>query len=117
MSKLVCIVELESYAREVGDVLGTDDQEKLKDYLATKPEAGVVIPHTAGIRKLRWAASGRGKRGGARVIYYFHNTEIPLFLISIFTKGQKSDLSADELKTTRQFAESIVKELRNRGSK
>ena len=108
MSKLVCIVELESYARDVVDILSVADQDDLKVYLAGKPEAGIVIPGSGGIRKLRWAASGRGKRGGARVIYYFHNQEIPLFLISIFAKNQKTDLDASELKSAKQFAEAVA---------
>lgn len=66
------------------------------------------------MRKLRWAASGRGKRGGARVIYYYHSLEIPLLLIAIFTKNQKSDLDAKELKAAQLQAEAVAKEARKR---
>lgn len=82
--------------------------------MGANPEAGVVVPNSSGVRKLRWAASGRGKRGSARVIYYFHSMDVPLFLISIFTKNQKSDLDAGELKAAKQFAESIVRERKQR---
>lgn len=114
MSKLVCIVELESYARDVGDVLSVADQEELRVHLAEKPEAGLLIPRSGGVRKLRWAASGRGKRGGARVIYYYHSLELPLFLISIFAKNQKADLDAAELKSAKRFAEAVASEYKKR---
>jgi hypothetical protein len=58
----------------------------------------VVIKGTGGVRKLRWAASGRGKRGGGRVIYYFHDTEMPLYLFKFYAKALKSDLTARENK-------------------
>jgi hypothetical protein len=114
MSALVCVVELESYARDVGEILDSGDQEEVKVYLAENPEAGLVIPGSSGVRKVRWAASGRGKRGGARIIYYFHNLDAPLFLISIFAKNQKTDLAANELKAARQFAETIAQEFKKR---
>lgn len=115
MQQLVTIVETLAFQRDAERHLSVEEIEALKDYLSANPEAGVVIPQTGGVRKLRWAVSGRGKRGGARIIYYFHNMEIPLFLISIFIKGQKSDLSPDELKAARQFAEAIAREAKNRG--
>jgi hypothetical protein len=55
-------------------------------YVALFPEAGDLIPETGGLRKLRWTAKGKGKRGGSRVIYYFHNLDVPLFLMAIFAK-------------------------------
>ncbi len=51
---------------------------------------------TGGIRKLRWSAQGRGKSGGVRVIYYYHNGTIPLFLLTVFGKGEKANLSKVE---------------------
>ena len=51
---------------------------------------------TGGIRKLRWAAQGKGKSGGVRVIYYYHNRGMPLFLLTVFGKGEKSNLTKSE---------------------
>ena len=48
---------------------------------------------TGGVRKVRWAAKGRGKRGGARIIYYFQNESLPLLLLNVFAKSQKIDLT------------------------
>lgn len=111
---LVSIVETQTFARDAASILDEDQLDALKAFLASKPEAGKVIPKSAGVRKLRWEASGRGKRGGSRVIYYYHNADAPLFLLSIFAKNQKSDLNAEELKAARQFAEAIAKEYRKR---
>jgi hypothetical protein len=58
----------------------------------------VVVPGTGGVRKLRWALPGRGKSGGARVIYYYHNESIPLYALDIYAKNQKTNLFAAEKK-------------------
>jgi hypothetical protein len=54
---------------------------------------GVLMTGAGGLRKLRWASKGRGKRGGSRVIYYFHNIDVPLFLMAIYAKNVQADLS------------------------
>ncbi len=64
---------------------------------------------TGGIRKLRWSAQGRGKSGGVRVIYYFHNETMPLFLLTVFGKGEKANLTKDERNDLAKFTSLIVK--------
>ena len=68
-----------------------DDEEwaVLIDYLACNPGAGDLIQGTGGMRKLRWGLAGRGKRGGARVIYFYHSPRIPLFALTAFAKGRR----------------------------
>ena len=66
------------------------------DHLAAQPRAGDLIQGTGGIRKLRWARGGRGRSGGVRIIYYFHGDRIPLYLLTVFGKGEKADLSKGE---------------------
>jgi hypothetical protein len=108
MPALNAIVELSSFIRDAKGNLSEPEIEELKSYLAGNPEAGDIIPGTGGVRKLRWAASGRGKRGGGRVIYYFHNPAMPLFLFNFFTKAEKSDLTGREKKSLSKVVEAIV---------
>jgi hypothetical protein len=87
-------VETEEFLTDVKDVLSGDEREDLILYVAMHPKAGDLMPGTGGLRKLRWAAKGKGKRGGSRVIYYFHDLDVPLFLMAIFAKNIQTDLSA-----------------------
>ena len=78
------------------------------DIVSADPQCGIVVPGTGGLRKLRVAASGRGKRGGARVIYLFGGDRVPVFLLAAFAKNEKSDLSpAERHKLARMTAELI----------
>lgn len=84
-------------------------------FLARYPEAGDIIPDSGGVRKLRWMAKGRGKRGGARVIYYFHDLSMPLVLFTAYAKNRKPDLSASERKELRKLVDGIVEQLKRHG--
>jgi hypothetical protein len=68
------------------------------------PSAGDVIPGSGGIRKLRWAAKGKGKRGGVRVIYLYLVAAARVYLLRCYAKNVQTDLSADEKKQLRQIA-------------
>jgi len=70
--------------------------------LAERTDAGKVIPGTGGLRKLRWAAKGHGKRGGARVIYFWWLADDKILLLDIYAKGRQEDLSADEIARLKQ---------------
>ena len=86
---MIAVVETEEFLADVKGVLSEDEHDNLILYVALHPEAGDVIPQTGGLRKLRWTAKGRGKRGGSRVIYYFHDIDVPLFLMAIVRKMSK----------------------------
>ena len=64
--------------------------------MASYPTAGDLIEGTGGVRKLRWARDGRGKSGGVRVIYYFHSEAMPLYLLTMFAKNERANLSKAE---------------------
>lgn len=90
------IVELPEFIRKSQGLFSEEEKRSLINYLASHPQAGDLIQGTGGIRKLRWAAQGKGKSGGARVIYYYHNETIPLFLLTAFGKGEKANISPAE---------------------
>jgi len=93
---MLTIVELPEYVRSATKLLSAEENASLLDYLAKHPEAGAVLQGTGGIRKLRFAAKGKGKSGGVRIIYYFYNRSIPLFLLSAYGKNEKANLSKTE---------------------
>src|SRR6204780_340393 len=90
------VVETVPYLAQIERLLDADEQAAIVDTVSADPQGGVVIPGTGGVRKLRVAASGRGKRGGARVIYVFGGESLPVFLLAVFAKNEKSDLSRAE---------------------
>lgn len=95
--KYVTIAETQYFEKKISTLLDEDALTSLKIMLATNPEAGDVIRASNGLRKIRFATSNKGKSGGIRVIYYFYNESIPLFLLDAFAKSQKENLSKSEL--------------------
>ena len=96
LSELIAVVETEEFLADVKGILTDKEHDELVLHVAQYPEAGNLIPGTGGLRKLRWFGQGRGKRGGSRVIYYFHNWDAPLFLMAIFAKSDRADLSQEK---------------------
>ena len=96
MSALITVAETPEFVRCAERLLSTAERADLVVYLAANPKAGDLIQGTGGIRKLRWARGGRGKSGGARVIYYFHSEAMPLYLLTVFGKNEKANLSRAE---------------------
>lgn len=90
------IAEMPEFIRRSEKIFSTTGHRALIEYLAEFPKAGVLMQGTGGIRKLRWARGGSGKSGGARIIYYFHNEHTPLYLLTIFGKGEKPNISKAE---------------------
>ncbi|MEJ0025894.1 MAG: type II toxin-antitoxin system RelE/ParE family toxin [Rhizomicrobium sp.] len=104
MDAPVAVIETPEFLAATRKLMGEEERIELVDYLAINPTAGDLIPGTGGVRKLRWALEGRGKRGGARVIYYFHSLRLPLLLLDAYAKNEKSDLSSAEKNELRQMA-------------
>jgi mRNA-degrading endonuclease RelE of RelBE toxin-antitoxin system len=105
----ITVVELPGFSRAAGGILTPDEIDGLTLYLANNPDEGDVIPGTGGLRKLRWAAKGKGKRGGARVIYYFRDLNMPLYLLTLYGKGEKIALTAGEKREAQRLVEGIVR--------
>src|ERR1700674_2776583 len=94
--RLHAVVETPEYLSCVGRIFAENERRALVDHVAANPLAGDVIPGTGGARTLRWGAKGKGKRGGARVITFYGGPGVPMFLLTVFAKGEKVDLSASE---------------------
>jgi len=106
---MITVAETEPFQRKVGRLLSEDEKTELIAYLSVNPNAGVLIQGAGGIRKLRWARSGRGKSGGVRVIYYFHNEDLPLYLLTLFGKNEKANISMEEKKLLSKSVRELVK--------
>jgi hypothetical protein len=102
------IAELAPFRKVAGEIWTEEEVHDLRQFLALNPEAGDVIQQTSGVRKLRWRVPGRGKRGGARVIYYFRDLNMPLYLIAVYKKSEKDTLTQAEKKGLRKLVEDLV---------
>jgi hypothetical protein len=87
------VVETVPYLADASRLFTDEERASSIDMVSADPLAGIVVPGTGGVRKLRVAASGRGKRGGARIIYLFGGVNVPVFLLAVFAKNEKSDLT------------------------
>ena len=106
------VVETPEFAAAARRLLSDVELNELIDFLAANPASGDLIPGTGGARKLRWSAKGKGKRGGARVITYFGGRNLPVFLLAMFAKGERADLSQAERNELRQILRYLAAEYR-----
>jgi hypothetical protein len=101
-------IETPLFVESIKNILDDEDVRALQNFLIQNPEAGDVVPGMAGLRKIRHAAKGHGKRGGARIIYLFIDVRNVIFLVFAYAKNTKLDLTTPEKKA---FAQ-MVKELK-----
>jgi hypothetical protein len=104
----ITVVELPQFEKQAERIFSGDELSLFIDFVAQTPDMGDVIQGSGGIRKLRWGARSQGKRGGARVIYYFRDLNMPVFLIAMYLKGEKITLTQGELKEMRALVDEIV---------
>lgn len=95
-------IESPLFSRQVAEHLDEEEYATLQWALALHPEAGAVVPGSGGVRKLRWAPSGRGKRGGLRVVYYWRDTAGEVWLLTLYDKREEENLPAHVLKALRE---------------
>ncbi len=96
-------IETSVFTRQVQELLSDEGYAAFQWHLALNPKAGEVIQGMGGLRKVRWSASGGGKRGGVRVIYFHVAADAQVRLLLIYRKGVKDDLTAAEKKTLRRL--------------
>lgn len=102
------VCELKSFQRDAAEAGMTQDEiDELIDFLSLDPMAGEEIQGTGGCRKVRVAGRGKGKSGGFRTVTFYSGLELPLFLVTVFSKGERSNLS----KADRNYLAKLTKEL------
>jgi len=102
------VVETEEFLKRVRPLMSSSERAELVWFVGANPDAGEIIPETGGVRKIRWALEGMGKRGGARVIYYYHNENLPVFLLSAYAKNRKANLSKAERNAMKRLVPNLV---------
>lgn len=105
------IVEMPSYLRQAQRLrLSKDELDAIKIIFAHQPSAGEVIPGSGGARKLRIRAKGRGKSGGYRVITFYSGVALPVFLLDIYSKSDKANMTRGEVNRLRKVINAISRE-------
>ncbi|MEW6187532.1 MAG: type II toxin-antitoxin system RelE/ParE family toxin [Thermodesulfobacteriota bacterium] len=99
------IIETPIFTRRIQDILSDEEYRFLQSKLVQRPDSGTIIPGSGGLRKLRWSASGRGKRGGARVIYYWFVSHDVILMLFAFAKNEQDTLTQDQLKQLKKIVE------------
>lgn len=99
------IIETSVFTKQVDQILTEEEYQQLQIELINRPKSGVIIRGTGGLRKIRWSAKGKGKRGGSRIIYYWAVSEEQLLMLLVYTKKLQDDLSNDQKKVLRKIVE------------
>jgi hypothetical protein len=113
----ITVVETEEFLAATRKMMDESERAELVKYLAYNPQAGDVIPGAGGVRKVRWRLEGRGKRGGARVIYFYHDMQMPLYLLTAYAKNERENLEQAEIHAMRKAVAILVESNRVRRSK
>jgi len=95
-SPLITVVETASFLADAKRCMIDDERSEAITMIAANPECGNLSPGGSGIRKVRFAIGGKGKSGGVRIIYYFHNERVPTFLLAVFAKNERANLTRAE---------------------
>jgi hypothetical protein len=112
-SPLHTVVETPEFLSRAKRLLTDAERLALVDHLAANPTAGDLMEGTGGARKVRWGARGKGKRGGARVISFYGGPGLPVFLLTLFGKGERANLSKAERNALRRLLADLVEVYRN----
>ena len=107
------VVETPAYLRRAGRLqISEDELDTIKLLVAQQPDIGDVIPGSGGARKVRVRAKGKGKRGGYRIVTFYSGVALPVFLLDIYAKSEKTDLTRGQIKNLRIVTNSILNEFK-----
>lgn len=102
------LIETPIFTKKIVNIIPDDDYGEMQWALAINPEVGPVIPGGGGIRKLRWRASGKGKSGGVRIIYYVYARDQKIYLLYPYKKSEQGDLTRKQLRILREYVKEGV---------
>jgi hypothetical protein len=108
------VIELPGFLRDVDGVLSEVECHALGTYLAKQPMCGDLIPGGKGLRKVRWKSGGKGKRGGARIIYFYWTPDEEIFLLAAYAKSEQVDLGAEQKRELVAIVDAITRQKERR---
>jgi len=106
------VVETPAFMAKASKTMSDDERASIVDMIAANPRMGVLIQGTGGLRKARFGIGDRGRRGGGRVIYWFHSDDFPAVLLWAFAKNEASDLTASQKTTLANLGAGLLDDLR-----
>ncbi len=104
---LITVVETSPYLASASAIMSEAERLAVVDRIASDPQAGELIQGAGGLRKVRIPLQGRGKRGGGRLITFFHDTGMPVFLIAAYAKNDRADMDQDQRKRATALTDAI----------
>ena len=104
------IIETSIFTKKISTLLSDEDYRALQNVLAEMPGSGDIIQGSGGIRKIRWGLSGRGKRGGARVVYYWATNHDQIYMLYAYAKNEQDGLTKDQLSILKEV---VISEFKN----
>jgi len=105
---MITVIETKAFIARAERLLSEDQRAATIDFLSANPTAGDIMRGTGGARKIRIPLDGRGKRGGARVVYYFHNEDVPVYLLGLFAKNEKDNMTKAERNDLKKLVQLLI---------
>jgi len=99
------IIETQFFSRKISELMDKERYRELQNELIVNPDLGKIIQGSGGIRKVRWSGSGRGKRGGSRIIYYWATNKNQIYMLLAYAKNKCTDLTKEQLSTLKKLVE------------
>lgn len=99
------IIETSMFTRRIKELMSDDDYKDFQEALVNRPDMGVIIQGTGGLRKVRWKLEGRGKSGGIRAIYYWVTLDEHIYMLLAYPKNEQDELTAEQKKALKTIVE------------